>query len=79
MPKSHKKIKHLEIEHTQPHEPARPRFPKEDFVGRFLASVAIAFVTGLISQAISNQVNWWIVALAFSVSLGALIAYQKFG
>jgi len=43
MPKPRKKIKYLEIEHTQ--EPARPRFPKEDFVGRFLASVAIAFVT----------------------------------
>ena len=77
MPKPRKKIKYLEIEHTQ--EPARPRFPKEDFVGRFLASVAISFVTGLISQAISNQVNWWVVALAFIVSLGALIAYQKFG
>lgn len=77
MPKPRKKIKYLEIEHTQ--EPARQRFPKEDFVGRFLASVAIAFVTGLISQAISNQVNWWVVALAFIVSLGALIAYQKFG
>ena len=77
MAKPRKKIKHLEIEHIS--EPARGASSKEDFTGRFLASVAIAFVTGLISQAISNQVNWWIVALAFIVSLVALIAYQKFG
>jgi hypothetical protein len=78
MSKPRKKIKQLEIEHTSP-KPGRGASSKEDFVGRFLASVAIAFVTGLISQAISNQVNWWIVALAFGVSLGALIAYQRFG
>jgi hypothetical protein len=79
MPKARKKNKQLIIEdHTQDTLPDEP-IAREDLVGKFLVSVAIAFVTGLITQAISDQVNWIIVALAFVVSLIVLLAYQKFG
>ncbi|MBI5303947.1 MAG: hypothetical protein HY868_17565 [Chloroflexi bacterium] len=78
MQKPRKKTKQLTVEHNPadslPHSDESPR--KEDFVGKFLLSVAIAFVTGLISQAISNQVNWLVVALAFVSSLAILALYQ---
>lgn len=77
MPKLRKK-KHLTVEsgNVDENAPRRNLSPREDFVGKFLVSVAIALVTGLISQAILNQFNWLFVAAVFVISLGVLAVYQ---
>ncbi len=77
MPKLRKK-KHLTVEYGNLDEnaPRRNLSPREDFVGKFLVSVAIALVTGLISQAILNQFNWLFVAAVFVISLVVLAVYQ---
>ncbi len=77
MPKLRKR-KHLTIESSAPDEasPRKETSPREDFVGKFLLSVAIALVTGLISQAILNQFNWLFVAAVFVISLVVLAVYQ---
>lgn len=72
MPKPRKKTKNLEVSYDPDNE--KPETATEDFVGKFLVGVFTALVTALISQAVSNQINWLVVALA---SIVALAVYQS--
>jgi uncharacterized membrane protein YeaQ/YmgE (transglycosylase-associated protein family) len=74
-PKPRKKSKHLEISHDT--DRAEPPTKTEDFVGKFLVGVFTALVTALISQAVSNQINWVVVVLAVVGALVVLIGYQS--
>lgn len=75
MPKPRKKTKHLEVSYDP--ENRDQDSPPEDFVGRFLVGAFTALVTALISQAVSNQINWLIVVLAAIAALVVLGLYQK--
>ena len=75
MPKPRKKTKHLEV--SREPENRDPDKPSEDFVGKFLVGAFTALVTALISQAVSNQINWLVVALAAMAALVVLAAYQN--
>ncbi len=77
MPKSRKKAKHLEVSYEPDSE--KKGSTTEDFVGRFLVGVFTALITALISQAVSNQINWLGVALAAVVALVVLAVYQRKG
>lgn len=48
----------------------------EDFVGKFLFSVAVAVMTTLITLAFAGQVHWELVVIAFLVALLFLVIYQ---
>ena len=74
-PKPRKKSKHLEVSYDTAHN--EPPSKTEDFVGKFLVGVFTALVTALISQAVSNQINWLVVVLATVVALAVLVVYQK--
>jgi uncharacterized membrane protein YeaQ/YmgE (transglycosylase-associated protein family) len=75
MPKPRKKIKHLEVSYDP--ENRDQDSPPEDFVGKFLVGAFTALVTALISQAVSNQINWFVVVLAAVVALVVIAVYQK--
>ena len=75
MPKPRKKTKHLEVSYDS--ENRDQDKPPEDFVGKFLLGAFTALVTALISQAVSNQINWLVVVLAAVVALVVLVLYQK--
>ena len=75
MPKPRKKIKHLEVSHHK--ENRKPDSAAEDFVGKFLVGAFTAIITALASQAITNQINWVIVALVVVVALVVLVVYQR--
>ncbi|MBI4672903.1 MAG: hypothetical protein HY741_14710 [Chloroflexi bacterium] len=49
----------------------------EDFVGKFLFSVAAAIMTTLLTLAFAGQVNWESVVIAFLVALLVLVVYQQ--
>lgn len=49
----------------------------EDFVGKFLFSVAVAIMTTLITLAFAGQVHWEFVVIAFLISLLVLVLYQQ--
>ena len=74
-PKPRKKSKHLQVSYDTDHD--EPPSKTEDFVGKFLVGVFTALVTALISQAVSNQINWVVVVLASVVALVVLAVYQK--
>jgi hypothetical protein len=58
--------------------PARQRkSASEDFVGKFLFSVAAAVMTTLITLAFAGQVKWEIVVIAFLVCLVVMMLYQQ--
>jgi hypothetical protein len=48
----------------------------EDFVGKFLFSVAMAVVTTLITLACAGQAHWEYVVIVFLVALFLLVIYQ---
>ncbi len=78
MPASRKKTKHMLARLPVPASKKRKRRPsREDLVGKFLLSIFTGFVTALISQAVSNQVNWLLVLVIFSMSLLILVLYQN--
>ena len=92
MPKRHKKSKKLLSQSSspayqlderianKPKDDASGSKPKrDDLVGNFLASTTVALVTALITQAVSNQINWVVVALAFLISVVVLLIYQRWG
>jgi uncharacterized membrane protein YeaQ/YmgE (transglycosylase-associated protein family) len=74
-PKPRKKSKHLQVSYDTDHNESPSK--TEDFVGKFLVGVFTALVTALISQAVSNQINWVVVVLASVVALVVLAVYQK--
>jgi Flp pilus assembly protein TadB len=80
MPKPRKKNKTFPSRSRAPSYKAKPQraaTPAEDFVGKFLLSILTGVVTALISQAVSNQVNWLLVLIIFAVSLLILALYQN--
>jgi len=77
MPKPRRKAKHLEVSYEPDGE--KKESTTDDFVGKFLVGVFTALVTALISQAVSNQINWLVVALASAVALVVLAVYQRKG
>ena len=74
MPRPRKKTKHLEVSYDP--EKYKREASTEDFVGHFLVGLFTAFVTALISQAVSNQINWVFVALVALVAVIVLAIYQ---
>ena len=74
MPKPRKKTKNLEVSYDS--ENRDQETPPEDFVGKFLVGAFTALVTALISQAVTNQINWLVVVLASVVALAVLAMYQ---
>ena len=74
MPRPRKKIKHLEVLFDP--EKYKRETSTEDFVGHFLVGLFTAFVTALISQAVSNQINWLIVLLVAFIAVIVLAVYQ---
>ena len=75
MPKPRKKTKNLEISYD--HEDREHETRTEDFVGKFLVGAFTALITALISQAVSNQINWLVVVLACVAALIVLAVYQR--
>ena len=75
MPKPRKKIKHLQV--SQETNKSKLKSATEDLVGNFLVSIFTAFITALMSQAVSNQINWFVVVLAFTAMLVVLFIYQR--
>ena len=75
MPKPHRKMKNLEVSYDS--ENRDHETPPEDFVGKFLVGAFTALVTALISQAVSNQINWLVVVLASIIALIVLAGYQS--
>ena len=69
-----KKTKHLEVSFDP--EKYKREASTEDFVGHFLVGLFTAFVTALISQAVSNQINWLIVVLVSVIAVIVLAMYQ---
>jgi hypothetical protein len=74
MPRPRKKNKHLEVSFDP--EKYKRETSTEDFVGHFLVGLFTAFVTALISQAVSNQINWLIVILVSVIAVVVLAIYQ---
>lgn len=75
MPKPRKRIKNLEVSYES-HKPSK-RSSTEDFVGNFLVGISTAFITALISQAVSNQINWLVVILVTAFALIVIALYQS--
>jgi Flp pilus assembly protein TadB len=50
---------------------------RDDLVGNFLLSGAIAFLSAFISLAVTNQINWLVVLLVFLIALFLLDQYQR--
>jgi Flp pilus assembly protein TadB len=77
MSKRRKRSKKFQTQSHTPTRDTRRTSPTEDFVGKFMLSVLSGIITALISQAVSNQINWLIVFAVFIISLFALLAYQR--
>ena len=75
MPRPRKKNKHLEVSFDP--EKYKREATSEDFVGHFLVGVFTAFVTALISQAVSNQINWLVVIGVALTAVVVLAIYQS--
>lgn len=75
MPKPRKKLKHLEVEYL-PDKSKRPT-ASDDLVGKFMVGISTAFITALISQAISNQINWAVVIVVTAIAFMVLAIYQS--
>jgi hypothetical protein len=75
MPKWRKKTKHLEVSYESHNPPQRSA--TEDFVGNFLVAIFTAFITALISQAVSNQINWLIVLAITVFAIIVIAVYQS--
>jgi hypothetical protein len=73
MPRPQKKKK-LEVSFDP--EKYKRETSTEDFVGHFLVGLFTAFITALISQAVSNQINWLIVLLVALIAVIVLAIYQ---
>ncbi len=77
MSKPRKKKNYQSRSTTPNYTPSSKRDTTEDFVGKFLLSTAVALVAALITLALSNQINWLVVVLAFVICLYILTVYQK--
>ena len=75
MHRPRKKIKHLEVS-FDPEKYKRER-ASEDLIGHFLVGVFTAFITALISQAVSNQINWLVVVVVSFIAVVVLAIYQS--
>ncbi len=75
MPRPRKKNKNLEVS-FEPNK-HQGKSTTDDLVGNFLVGIFTAFVTALISQAISNQINWLVVILGAVIASVVLAIYQS--
>lgn len=75
MPKPRKRIKNLEVSYESNKQPKRSS--TEDFVGNFLVGIFTAFITALISQAVSNQINWLVVVGVTALAIIVIALYQS--
>ena len=75
MPRPRKKSKHLEVSFDP--EKYKRESSTEDLVGHFLVGLFTAFITALISQAVSNQINWLVVAVVSVIAVVVLAIYQS--
>ena len=74
MPRPRKKTKHLEISFDP--EKYKRETSSEDLIGHFLVGVFTAFITALISQAVSSQINWLVVVGVSLIAVIVLAIYQ---
>ena len=75
MPRPRKKNKHLEVSFDP--EKYKRETSSEDLIGHFLVGVFTAFITALISQAVSNQINWLVVVGVSLIAVIVLAIYQS--
>lgn len=75
MPRPRKKTKHLEVSFDP--EKSKRAAASDDLIGHFLVGVFTAFITALISQAVSNQINWLVVIGVSLIAVVVLGLYQR--
>jgi hypothetical protein len=75
MPRPRKKNKNLEVSFDP--EKYKGEVSSEDLVGHFLVGIFTAIITALISQAVSNQINWLVVMVVSIIAVVVLAIYQS--
>lgn len=75
MSRPRKKTKHLEVSFDP--EKYKRETSSEDLIGHFLVGVFTAFITALISQAVSSQINWLVVVGVSLIAVIVLAIYQS--
>jgi hypothetical protein len=75
MSRPRKKNKQLEVSFDP--EKYKRETSSEDLIGHFLVGVFTAFITALISQAVSSQINWLVVVGVSLIAVIVLAIYQS--